>query len=62
MNVESYELTLIVSSTECEQKIELIYRGNENILIKSYVDDQYDINVKVPRHALEKFLEMINGN
>lgn len=40
--------------------LSLIYRGNENILIKKTIKENgLEIDILVPRHELEKFMEII---
>lgn len=54
MNIDSYELTIGNAQID-EFAIELIYRGNECILIKTSCGKE----IRVPRDILEKFMEMI---
>lgn len=50
---KEYKLTLTYDNNE----INLIYRGNENILVQD--ENGYPLK-HVPRMILEKFIEMIN--
>lgn len=68
MNIISYQLSVLIRhEDQSERSIDLIYRGNENILIKSYVVHENEVPsetepnswVKVPRHLLESFIKMI---
>lgn len=54
MTIDSYELK-ISASKSYEFSIELIYRGNECILIKTSNNQE----IRMPRDILEKFMEMI---
>jgi hypothetical protein len=64
MNITEYKLTI---SYDNDTFKEIVYRGNENIIISTedWIDD-YEIveknrmDIRFPRHILEKFLEMIN--
>lgn len=59
MAIEEYHLIIDDGTI----KKELIYRGNENIIIKStYVEKEDGAVIPLSRHILEKFIEMINGN
>jgi hypothetical protein len=59
MNIELYELLI----DNKEYNIQLVYRGNENILIRysgqSEVGAQVNKEIRVPRDILEKFIQMI---
>lgn len=54
MTIDSYELK-ISASKDYEFCIEMIYRGNECILIKTSNGQE----IRVPRDILEKFMDMI---
>lgn len=55
MTIGSYELKIISDSKEYDFAMELIYRGNECVLIKNSNGNE----VRVPRDILEKFMDMI---
>jgi len=65
MNITEYKLILTYEGTVMQK--ELIYRGNENILVIDHTqrpfvhdkDDQHAIRITISRHILEKFLEII---
>ncbi len=59
MNVTEHRLTLTVQADDHECELSLIYRGNENVLIKFESEQQLGVEIRVPRNVLEKFLEMI---
>ena len=58
MDIKEYNLKITYDNDTVK---ELIYRGNENIIIKSEIVNIYDgtSSVLVRRHVMEKFLEMI---
>lgn len=67
MDILEYRLIINFKSNyvnvDKETAIELFYGGNENIIIKS---SPYDIEggiayTLIPRHILEKFIEMIKS-
>lgn len=77
MNITEYKLTITGNVSEIndngvavtEYKKELIYRGNENIIISESHDfteeeliEGYDGHEEIlfPRHILQKFMEMID--
>jgi len=72
MEITDYELTLTCRIDEIEFKKQLIYRGNENIIIRSWTpvkpieweqkDGLYSHDILIPRNILEKFLEIIDGD
>lgn len=63
MIINSHEL--MITDNELGKTVKLIYRGNENIVIQEddYNPDDGSVNevkILIPRHTLEKFMEMIN--
>jgi hypothetical protein len=58
MNITDYELFL--NGPTC-QEIILIYRGNENIIIRQISSDPdiEKIDILVPRKILESFIDLI---
>lgn len=65
MDIKGYELNLDISTDkDINREIQLIYRGNENIIIRfSHCilnDDDGYRSILVPRNVLEKFMELIN--
>lgn len=54
MTIDSYELK-ISAHKDYEFSIELIYSGNEAIIIRNSNNQE----VRVPRDILEKFIQMI---
>jgi len=67
MNITEYKLTITSKDAfeDTERVHELIYRGNENIIIKVEpipdlsISDQ-SIQTLLPRHILETFVRLIN--
>lgn len=71
MNIIEYKLTVTCRNIDSTDELthvddtekELIYRGNENVIIRERPDKDPladEKTILIPRHILEKFLEMIN--
>ena len=61
MNISEYKLTITYNGAEHESKKELIYRGNENIILREYIDNEVELDIFIPRIMLEQFLELIKN-
>lgn len=56
------QTTLTVKTDDIE--ISLTYHGNENVFIKAISTETIEnenVTISIPRHILEKFLELINN-
>jgi hypothetical protein len=63
MNITSYHLIIGGIVDDTHVKKELVYRGNENIIIRCEIEDTEDnepISILFPRSVLENFIKMIN--
>jgi hypothetical protein len=58
MNILEYKLSLEFTHQGSDFNVELTYIGNEIVAIKSNSSGKDDLII-IPRHALEKFLELI---
>jgi hypothetical protein len=62
MEIAEYKLTITTNRGTVK---ELVYRGNENISVSSSCDNSGEdgrTKFLFPRHVLQKFVELINGN
>lgn len=58
MNITKYHLIITNETKDHMHTTELIYLGNENITIQS-TQTVNNHKIDIPRHILEKFMEMI---
>lgn len=61
MDISEYMLTITYSGAEHESRKEIIYRGNENILIREYIDNEFDRDMRIERSLLDNFMELIKN-
>lgn len=66
MNIVEYKLqiTTQVAGEDDDHTYELVYRGNENIIIRSNyftLGEKANTSIVIPRHILEKFVEIISN-
>jgi hypothetical protein len=58
MSIEEYKLTIESNEGKLNERITLIYRGNENITIH-YCNPDITNTILVPRNFMEHFIELI---
>ena len=59
MKISEWKLTLTYEGDEHTSTKELVYHGNENIILRECIDDQMELEVRLERSILEHFLEII---